>query len=766
MFVLEANLNMKRNQSGGTLALVAVCAFVIVLIGVAVFFLSKLFGGGNELRHATDSGNLNVAKIAIRHPNIPVNTLTGIQKNNFSLLGDETKNPTELAGHPINLLSYNRAVGHTLLVALNADAQNNFPSSGSSPAAIAHKNLLKDALQKDDGSSLGATLRDALVAGTDVKERFQDPAQQNNVRMFGHMSGSGLSHVATGYRVAYIDRTEHPSEATTHMSQATNLVIPPSISGITGFIPAGMISQKHFKNGTNYNLIRGYHDEAGIGVIGVPVYPDDQPHLVSDREFSASQAEPLDSVAVPPNGFQSLANSTEQKSQVTTNATASAKVGSLNTIFPLNFKNGYIEAINGPAAVSVSGNFGMNTVIEDELGQGGGIDVSGPVFSNDPGVDGLNDWAKHNFAKDNPTNPGSGDHMGEPGTSGYYKTSNGSGAGASDLKNVPYKTTDGSPIDGTTNANNIEAVSVHCTDTMATSGGAPCENLYDGGQFHNAYPPEPGTGGGSQTANNLMAVECAKCMLQMAFNQENASIDLGEKCNGAPFPPGTSEEGKGTGLKIFSHVDGANLPSKAPSGNCHITSARNGTIQELFEQTHPGSFNELFGPEHGGSSLTLWNRINEMNPSVSEGLNYNTTKSFIANGPYGGSGGGFPMETVAYIYYDYSGSTPTLKFNFETPPGKLAGARETPDGPYYPQRYSTAPYGIVEGVDDGGPDIVNPPRDRGIHKIMYQSGPDHTNILAQDFAGWQTSSGFNNKLGQILFRQVATGSAGGFDDPD
>jgi hypothetical protein len=757
---------MKRNETGGTLALVAVCAIVIVIIGVAFFFLSKIWGGGNELRHATDSGNLNVAKTAIRRPTIDAATLTGIQKNNFSLLGDESQPP--IPGRPINLLSYNRAVGHTLLVTLNANDEG-------TAAAYANRDNLKQALQ-GAGASLGANLAGQLRAGTGILTKFDETAAQNNVKMFGH-GGSGVSHITADYKVAFIDQQPVLGDSD-NSSQATNLVIPPSIRNIPNFIPADMISKKRMPGalGTT-DFVRGYYSNSAAGVVGVPVYPGDQPHLLSDREFAGNLAFAIGGVNVPPNGFQSRGDSLEMKTQIQARSTSSAKVGSLNNTFPLNFKVGYIEAINGPAtrpaAIVLNGNFGsLNNVLAQELGNGG-IALASNTFSTDRG--GMEQFSKYHFYNDNPDSLArDGGNNPRPPNIQAYKTTDGSPASPSDLDNMPYLADNATPK----NYQGLDAV--QCDDRNVHPGGDPnCRQQWRGpgnpGNFDRAYhnPPSYSTPG---SVGNLIAAECAKCKLQMEFNNDPATVNLGDSCNGGPFGAGTPPEEQGTGLRLFPISpprNGQDLPSAAPQA-CKVTTE--GNIRQLFEQTAPGSFDLVFGTATSTSPQTLFNRIRQLNPNPNADLDYNTIKNFVANGPYNHPSGiqGMPVGSHAYIYYpDPPNPNGMPNFDYNIPPGKsVVGVNsppEIPDGNYYPNPsgpFSTGPYGLLTGDPVPSIGMVNPEHDMGIHDQLYRGGPNGSSLMAVDYAGWRPSSGFNNIVGRIQFRQVATGAASGFDEPD
>src|SRR5216684_2489028 len=105
-----------RRGTGSTLGLVAVCALVIVLIGIACFFLAKIFGGGREVSNATDAGTMNVARKSMYYV---AGTLTQNDPYFYctNYPGLTLSNPPPK--NAVTLLNYNRLVGQALLIALN-----------------------------------------------------------------------------------------------------------------------------------------------------------------------------------------------------------------------------------------------------------------------------------------------------------------------------------------------------------------------------------------------------------------------------------------------------------------------------------------------------------------------------------------------------------------------------------------------------------------------------------------------------------------------
>jgi len=105
---------MLRRRKGATLGLVAICVLVIIVIGVGVYFLTKILSGGRETANATDAGTLNVSKNAIKTP-----TVSAAGTDFDKLGGDPGAPPTD----QINLLTYNRCVAQAMMVAWNASTQ-------------------------------------------------------------------------------------------------------------------------------------------------------------------------------------------------------------------------------------------------------------------------------------------------------------------------------------------------------------------------------------------------------------------------------------------------------------------------------------------------------------------------------------------------------------------------------------------------------------------------------------------------------------------
>src|SRR5262249_22803036 len=68
--------NYIRKTSGAVLGFVVACMFLLLIIGVFLFFASCLFSGNQQLNKASDAGILNAARQAIVQPAIALNDAT------------------------------------------------------------------------------------------------------------------------------------------------------------------------------------------------------------------------------------------------------------------------------------------------------------------------------------------------------------------------------------------------------------------------------------------------------------------------------------------------------------------------------------------------------------------------------------------------------------------------------------------------------------------------------------------------------------------
>lgn len=314
-------MHLKRRR-GATLGFVAVIVLFLLIIGVAFFVIAKMLGGGRELANSVDAGTLNVAKFAFLQPSKAAREFTNPDvANNFELLSPDGK---------FRLENYNRLVAQSMIVALNAKEEG-------TPAAAANAKKVWDAVN-DVARFLRTNHGNAAVMGS----HFQNIAGANNLKMMGQ---NGIS--LNGYDISYTARGE-----------ATNVFVDPRL--ISNFAANHLpMSRGTRKSPTGNQFLAGYAPlsvalSTGTLVFsGIPVSPQDRPHLVSGFTFDGGKDPGFmpgyPAQLLPPNTFRSAGETKESHTQTFGGAVASAIVGSLDREYEAGIPNGYIEIKNGPS---------------------------------------------------------------------------------------------------------------------------------------------------------------------------------------------------------------------------------------------------------------------------------------------------------------------------------------------------------------------------------------------------------------------------------
>lgn len=305
-----------RRNSGAALPFIAATIIVLVMIAVCFFWISMQMGGSRELMNATDAGSLSVAKYAIRKPDVTLDQSE--EGTNFGGLIDKGD---------VSLANYNRIVGQTLLVALNAQAEG-------TPNAKANAEKLIDVVQ--GSNSIGSRLTDALSKPEKMDGHFTAASVVNSVRMLATNDLTKFDD--SQYAVAYL---EEGTASNVDIDPATL----PSANGAQVSLPSGATGTEKSKK--NFSFISGYSPIKIPGLskslTGVPVFPGKAPHLISSKDFEAKLNVPKNSGSVPPNSFK-LGGSADKARGV-----SCAIVGALDTQFTASIPRGYIVIHNGPA---------------------------------------------------------------------------------------------------------------------------------------------------------------------------------------------------------------------------------------------------------------------------------------------------------------------------------------------------------------------------------------------------------------------------------
>lgn len=345
------------------LALISMLIFAIIVVGIGFFTLIKTLGGMRELQNATESGNLNVAKSALKSP--AVSLAQGLEQENFGGLVDEDGT--------INLRTYNRLVGQVLLVALNAQSQ-------ATPESREHAQTLIRALQIGT-QSIGQRLADELADGFASQSKFDQLAGANLLRLLGQ---NAPTHKVAEYQTGYLKKGE-----------SANVYLDPTILPAGTSVPAATYSSGTL-DASGFQYLSGYQpfEVPGIGSIaGVPVLPGQRPHLVSSTDFANSTNLPVSGIALPPNSFKSAGTAKEHASQNFLRAISCSIVGALNSKFTASIPRGYIVITNPGGMWDSTNPPNPATMLNNELFTGVFVANNG-AFSTDRTL--VERWADYN----------------------------------------------------------------------------------------------------------------------------------------------------------------------------------------------------------------------------------------------------------------------------------------------------------------------------------------------------------------------------------
>lgn len=313
-----------RRRKGATLGLVAVSVLVIIMIGVGCFFLAKICGGAKEVNNATDAGTLNIARAALRSQDasVPIAAYP-----DFASLADTKYGPVG-GGLGMTLYTYNRAVAQALLVALNAQQE------GTAQAGTSASN------EYTELTKLGQALTTALQTQATLQNRFNQVNTGNNganagnsLKMFGN---NAINEVA--YNVQWMkqggstniwfygdNNAGQPSALPPTANYTGNLVSPGTLNFTPQGIPAaqGGASDAYpqqpagslGKYMSGYSPIQVTTPNGTLSFIGVPVFPQQNPHLVSASDFQHAPTNfvPPGGGSTPPNAFSVQSQSLDKQ---------------------------------------------------------------------------------------------------------------------------------------------------------------------------------------------------------------------------------------------------------------------------------------------------------------------------------------------------------------------------------------------------------------------------------------------------------------------
>ena len=261
----------RRNDTGASLALVAVCAGVLILFIVFCFRLIMYFGGLQELNSTADAAALNIAKRSMEVRTTPaVAEYGGIYNDCCDSQG------------LIGLSNINRLWGKAYLINANVEEMTaNQQSSGMATDAADNAFSAAQGINDD----LSGKLKDNLTLGS-----FFD--QIAGVRLHRMLGGTAVNSDAnSNWTTALTDRGDQ-----SNLAGSMNQVPGPAKAGFNG-VPA---------YGDNY--LRGYTpmQANNKSFYFIAFHSGEMPHLITQSYFDQSRQDklPLADISNPlPNTF-------------------------------------------------------------------------------------------------------------------------------------------------------------------------------------------------------------------------------------------------------------------------------------------------------------------------------------------------------------------------------------------------------------------------------------------------------------------------------
>lgn len=705
----------ERNYSGATLAFATALSFIVIAIGGIACMIVWLMGGAREQQNATDAGSLGVAKEALVVPGITLNN--GVESNNFGAYAQ--------SNGQVNLLAYNRLVGQTLLVAMNAQSEQTQAAASNATTLIQTLTTGNDCINQRLSNALSTYCQPASG------NTFSTLANSNSTRMLQHFDRSALQQTTEG-NTALIAYSGTPSPG--HSAGATNVylnssILPPLPNNSAESIPNGTMSSMN-SPASGQPYINGYTgitvNVPGFGnlppIAGVPVFPQQQPHLMSASDFEGSQSNPVSTIpSLPPNSFLSSSSApTGPNTTITSNSYS--LVGSLQSDYAASIPQGYIVVKNmwanpqtlattSPGYDSVSGAALPNpdSIFNNQLYTGIFIANNG-CFSTDESL--ILAWAAYNSGKQIGTappltDPSSGDAIlfdvtGNPATAKQA-------AGITQLGGNGYP------------------VIADCQNVEGPDANSVAANMLPA--FKAAYPSSQS---GDITAAQLTAAE--------DLNSELVADFVADKADSTPAQPGN------TGMRIYPN--GLNYQYVIPQGGSPQVSVP-GNVAQLCAQA-TGASNAGQGTiALNNKALNIVNalkqRMQEMKPNATQqemnellGLD-SSGKNAVA-----GSAQALNLGDTFYIWLEQISSSESAFRMTQTLPPWLNNASNipTPDGQAYTQGTTFPTIGT----------IVDVPGEYGFNNVLYEQSPPSNEVdQATDTVTWAPSTGFNNLLGQLSF---------------
>ena len=330
-----------RNQRAASLAMVAALILVLIIVAVVAIQLITLFGGGQQVQRATDSGNLTAARQALINISVPLpNNGDQLQFNGVS---DKVAGSTQGV---VNLRNINRVMGQSLLVNLNAYA---ISQAGQDAGATTHASQINVA-----ANNLGAALVDALTTSPSMQSSFSSTSNLQPTVQYGNTNLSP----ATRPTFSYLNRQTASNVYVAPTQMADYSFTTNSSATYTNKVAAWTTT---VSSDPNNAYLKGYLDGMQPApnftpVHMIPLKPGDRPHLVSQAEFqqfsSAANGTNAFTWAIPvPNTLSIKATDKAQDNGYTGGFNAYAIVEPIDPVgFAAVIPHGFIRILNGAAS--------------------------------------------------------------------------------------------------------------------------------------------------------------------------------------------------------------------------------------------------------------------------------------------------------------------------------------------------------------------------------------------------------------------------------
>ena len=761
-----------HRKRGATLGLVAACVFVVIILGVGFFILSKIIGGEREVANATDAGVLTVAKNALSPTLVKASLSDGslpAAAKDFVACDPNATGTTVGTGN-IDMVTLNRVIGQAVLVALNAK-QLNTTEAGNHAVQVA-----------DAAKKVSTLLRDQLLTGTDsvpggsggpLQTAFSNVASRNNTKMWQgnpvKLTGSNLTSrfLRNGY--------------------STNVYFNPAL-GLNALAPPGMLNDtSSTAHSAGEYYMAGYKDitiTAGgksIKLTGVPVFPKTRPHIIDVGEYNAAPTgQPFAGANyLPPNGFRAQTAAFEGSSATTGGSLACAVIGCLDSDFAASIPRGYVRITNGRDANSFqpAGPItnpvidGSQDIFNNELWAGAGSSISqsdNGVFTTNGSL--LQKWIT--FNKDREANdyastltPTEMTQMAPyRGASGKYGSPT---LFASLGLSSPINPTDGN---GDPVFRYGPGAQEAATDAQILDAGVSNSSVLNcNSEMYDQNPPSgcvtnldtwttnyarSSTAGSPDTTKGFSNLEYLKAkLLESRVNHHTFCFhaDTGTYLAGGP-----------SGMKLFQY--NTCIPSSSTTG---ANFGDLGSPLAYLRQAACGSQSTCPGAEEAIDKI--WNRLLQADTQI--------TRPQVVAALSTAPGDHSKDLAMGKSFYLYATSPGTGNVTLSAAPSgsyfqayPFTGTMDN-DGmtSALKKEYSAGPQNpIFKTIDASTDSGCSPKGDANYHEVPYTHysvGAGEAALKYTDKAIWSPSSGYGNLLGDLLFENDATG-AGTFCKPN